>query len=54
MVPVGQSMEGRRRVHIEEVPLELATGVWRRLVTGADGLLDRRAYTFCGSLSRAT
>jgi len=30
-----------------EVPLELATGVWRRLVTGADGLLDRRAYTFC-------
>jgi len=42
-----RSMEGRRRVHTEEVPLELATGVWRRLVTGADGLLDRRAYTFC-------
>ena len=42
-----RNMEGRRRVHAEEMPLELATGVWRRLVTGADGLLDRRAYTFC-------
>jgi len=42
-----RDLEGRRRVHAEEVPLELATGVWRRLVTGADGLLDRRAYTFC-------
>ena len=42
-----RDLEGRRRVLAEEVPLELVTGVWRRLVTGADGLLDRRAYTFC-------
>lgn len=41
-----RSMGGRRRVHTQEVPLELATGVWQRLVTGADGLLDRRAYAF--------
>jgi len=42
-----RDLEGRRRVQAEEVPLELATGVWSRLVTAPDGLLDRRAYTFC-------
>jgi len=42
-----RSIEGRRRVHTEEVPLQLATGIWRRLVSEADGLLDRRAYAFC-------
>jgi len=42
-----RDLEGRRRVHVDEVPLELVTGVWRRLVTEADGLLNRRAYTFC-------
>jgi len=34
-------------VHADDVLLELATGVWRRLVTGADELLNRRADTFC-------
>jgi len=42
-----RDLEGRRRGHAEEVPLELATGVWQRLVTAPAGQLDRRAYTFC-------
>jgi len=42
-----RDLEGRRRVQADEVPLELATGVWQRLVTAPDGQLDRRAYTFC-------
>ena len=42
-----RSLEGRRQVHTDEVPMELVTGVWLRLVTAPEGRLDRRAYTFC-------
>ncbi len=42
-----RALERRRKVTAEEVPLELATGVWQRLVITADGTVDRRAYTFC-------
>jgi len=39
--------EGRRKIDLAEVPLELATGVWKRLTITAEGTLDRRAFTFC-------
>jgi TnpA family transposase len=42
-----RALEGRRKVSADEVPLELATGAWQRLVVTGDGTLDRRAYTFC-------
>jgi len=42
-----RDLEGRRQVPADQVPTELATGVWQRLVTTPDGQLDRRAYTFC-------
>lgn len=42
-----RDLEGRRQVNADQVPLELVTGVWQRLVTAPDGRLDRRAYTFC-------
>lgn len=40
-------LEGRKRVQIEEVPLEVVAGSWKRLVSRGDGLLDRPAYTLC-------
>jgi len=42
-----RDLQGRRQVPADQVPTELATGVWQRLVTTPDGQLDRRAYTFC-------
>jgi len=42
-----RDLEGRRQVNADQVPLELVTGVWQRLVTAPDGRFDRRAYTFC-------
>lgn len=52
------SLEGRKRIQIEEVPLEVVAGSWRQLVFGEDGMLDRPAYTlcileaFCGALRK--
>ncbi len=48
-------LEGRKRIQVEEVPLEVVTGSWEQLVSkdegkdnGKDeGLLDRPAYTLC-------
>jgi TnpA family transposase len=44
-------LEGRKKVMVDEVPQELVTGAWRRLVFHnpdlPTGELDRRAYTFC-------
>lgn len=40
-------LEGRKRIQIDEVPLEVVTGSWKQLVLGGDGLLDRSAYTLC-------
>ena len=37
-----RDLEGRRQVPADQVPTELATGVWQRLVTTPDGQLDRR------------
>ncbi len=42
-----RSIEGRRKIDIEEAPLEVVSKAWRHLVLGADGQLDRRYYTFC-------
>ena len=41
------SLEGRKRIQLEEVPLEAVTGSWQQLVSKDDGLLDRPAYTLC-------
>ncbi len=38
---------GRRKIDPAEVPLELATGVWKRLTVTDAGEVDGRAYTFC-------
>ena len=41
-----RALEGRHTVRADEVPLEIATGAWQHRIRDADGLLDRRAYTF--------
>ena len=40
------TLEGRRVVRAEEVPLGLATGPWAQRCVEADGTLNRPAYTF--------
>ena len=42
-----RDLEGRKRVRVEDVPLELVTAAWHQLVVHDDGEVDRRAYTFC-------
>jgi len=42
-----QRIEGRRRIEVGEVPLQLVRGPWLELVLTSDGLLDRAAYTMC-------
>lgn len=41
-----RSLEGRRVVRADEVPLALATGPWAARIVGPDGVLNRPAYTF--------
>ena len=41
-----KTLEGRRVIRAGEVPLALATGPWAARVLGADGSLNRPAYTF--------
>ena len=37
---------GRKKVSFDEVPLDVVSPAWRRLVVEPGGPLDRRAYTF--------
>lgn len=39
-------LEGRHSIRVDEVPTELATGMWRQRIEGDSGQLDRRSYTF--------
>ncbi len=41
-----RSLEGRRVVRADEVPLALATGPWAARIAGPDDVLNRPAYTF--------
>lgn len=41
-----KSLEGRRVIRADEVPLALVTGPWAARVQDADGTLNRSAYTF--------
>jgi len=41
-----RSLEGRRVVRADEVPLALATGPWAARIVGPDGVLNRPAFTF--------
>lgn len=41
------TLEGRKRVFLEEVPLEVVSGVWLPLLKREDGYLNRSAYTLC-------
>ena len=41
------NLEGRKRIQLGEVPLEVVAGSWKQRVFGEDGLLDRPAYTLC-------
>ena len=42
-----RDLEGRKRVRVDDVQLEVVTSAWRPLVVLPDGEVDRRAYTFC-------
>ena len=42
-----RDIEGWHRVRAGDVPLEVVSGSWRRLVVSPTGDVDRRAYTFC-------
>lgn len=41
------TLEGRKRISLEEVPLQVVNGSWRPLTIAEDGSLNRSAYTLC-------
>ena len=41
------TLEGRKRIFLEEVPLEVVSGAWLPLLEREDGYLNRSAYTLC-------
>ena len=42
-----RSIEGSRKPDMSAAPLKVVTKSWTRLVVNSEGLLDRKAYTFC-------
>lgn len=42
-----RSIEGKTRPDMSAAPLKVVTKSWSRLVVNSDGVIDRRAYTFC-------
>jgi hypothetical protein len=42
-------LEGKRMPTLADAPQRVITAVWRRHVVGADAMIDRRFYTFCGA-----
>ena len=41
-----RSLEGRKKVKVDEVPTDWVRPAWGRLLASEDGQLNRRAYTF--------
>ncbi|OEU78064.1 MAG: transposase, partial [Desulfobacterales bacterium S5133MH4] len=39
------SIEGQRKPNMFKAPLEIVSSVWKSLVVGSDGIIDRQAYT---------
>ena len=42
-----RALERRKRVHLDEVPLEIVKGGWEKVIEQEVGLLHRPAYTLC-------
>jgi len=42
-----RDLEGTRKQKLEEVPLDIVTKSWHRLVFDKDGQVNKRAYTLC-------
>ncbi|KAB8334823.1 Tn3 family transposase [Scytonema tolypothrichoides VB-61278] len=42
-----RSVEGLTRPNMSAAPLKVVTKAWARLAMSAEGVIDRKAYTFC-------